>query len=215
MIAEVFPEAYDVHGTKVLRPDLRRKGLHPTFPMGRYVSQPLTVKCESIGDIRRFLCDCKYVSDKEQFGKRVYWQAPEEFEKTKKGDCDCFALWTWRQLLALGFEARFVAGSSGRYANGHAWVQFSTEGKHFLVEPAIAGIGYTLPRLNTLRYRPKFSVAWDGTNISFYKHRDRGGHPSFVQMIKLVPAWLIFCVWVRTMSLVLLPFRLYRRVRSL
>src|SRR2546421_5662112 len=120
MIAEVFAEAYDVQGRKVLRPDLRRKGLHSTFPMGRYVSQPVTVKCESTGDIRNFLSSCKYVSDKEQFGKKDYWQAPEDFEKTRKGDCDCFALWTWRQFLALGFDARFVAGSSGRYGQGHA-----------------------------------------------------------------------------------------------
>ena len=214
MIAEVFPEAYDVQGTKVLRPDLRRKGLHSTLPMGRYVSQPVTVKCESIGDIRRFLCDCKYVSDEEQFGKKDYWQAPEEFEKTMKGDCDCFALWTRRQFLALGFNARFVTGRSGRYGTGHAWVQFSKEGKNFLVEPGMARIGYSLPRLNTLQYHPRFSVAWDGTTMSFYEHKDRGGHPSLLQMIKLVPAWLIFWVWIWTMLLVLFPFRFYRRMRS-
>src|SRR5215471_18430985 len=61
-------------GRKVFRPDLRRKGLHPTFPMGRYLGQSLSVKCETIRDVRRFLSNCRGVSDKEQFGKDEYWQ---------------------------------------------------------------------------------------------------------------------------------------------
>jgi predicted transglutaminase-like cysteine proteinase len=114
VIAEIIPEAYDALGRKVLRPDLRRKGVHPTFPVGRYVSQPLTVTCESILDIRKFLATCKAVSDKEQFGTEDYWQPPEHFEQTKKGDCDDFSLWNWRQFLALGYDARFVWGRHGR-----------------------------------------------------------------------------------------------------
>jgi len=84
VIAEIFSEAYDPLGRKVLRPDWRRNGLRATAPMGRYVSQPLTVKCESISDIREFLCTCKYVPDEVQFHKRDYWQPPDEFEKTKR-----------------------------------------------------------------------------------------------------------------------------------
>jgi hypothetical protein len=135
MIAEIVPEAYDAFGRKTFRPDLRSKGIHPTFPMGRYVSQPLTVKCESVRDIRKFLSGCKGVSDKEQFGQVDYWQPPEDFERTKRGDCDDFALWTWRQFLALGYDARFVAGRHGRYGMGHAWVELFKDGKCFLVEP--------------------------------------------------------------------------------
>jgi hypothetical protein len=81
MIAEIIPAAYDAEGKRVFRPFDRRKGPHPTFPMGRYVSQPLTVKCSSMEDVRRFLNGCKRVSDKEQFGKDDYWQPPEDFEK--------------------------------------------------------------------------------------------------------------------------------------
>ncbi len=110
MIAEIIPEAYDAFGKKTHRPDLRRKAIHPTLPMGRYVSQPLTVKCESIRDVCKFLSGCIPVSDKEQFGKDDYWQPPEDFERTKKGDCEDFALWTWRQFLALGYDARFIVG---------------------------------------------------------------------------------------------------------
>src|SRR6266496_2216488 len=104
----MIPEAYDSKGRQVSQPFLRRKGPHPTFPMGRYVSQPLTVECKTIEDVRQYLRGCEYVSDKVQFEKDEYWQPPEEFEQRKKGDCDDFALWTWRQLLEMGYDARFI-----------------------------------------------------------------------------------------------------------
>jgi hypothetical protein len=213
MIAEVFPEAYDAHGKKVLGLDSRRKGLRSTLPMGCYVSQPLTVKCECIGDIRAFLSTCRYVSDETQFGKKDYWQTPEEFERTRKGDCDCFALWTWREFLALGYEARFVTGRGGRYGEGHAWVQFSRDGKDFLVEPTMARVGFSMPRLNTLRYRPKFSVAWDGAKLSYYSHEDRKRIPPLIKLLPFVPDWIFFWAWAWTMVVVLAPYYIYRRLR--
>jgi hypothetical protein len=69
MIAEVIPEAYDGHGHQVSQPFLKKKSPHPTFPMGRYVSQPLTVHCASLDEIREFLRGCRAISDKELFGK--------------------------------------------------------------------------------------------------------------------------------------------------
>lgn len=214
MIAEVFPESYDALGRKTLRPDWRRKGLHPTAPMGRYVSQPLTVKCESISDIRTFLCTCKYVTDEVQFHKRDYWQPPDEFEKNKQGDCDCFALWTWREFLDLGFDARFVAGLSGRFGVGHAWVQFTKDGRHFLVDPTRAGLGNTMPRLSTLRYKPKFSVTWNGKQLSYYSHEDRKSTPPAWQLIAFIPDWVIFWISTRLIALVRWPWHLYRRIVS-
>lgn len=177
MIGEIIPEAYDAFGRKTLRPDWRRKGIHPTFPIGRYFSQPLMVKCESLRDVRRFLTGCKWVSDPEQFDKEDYWQPPDDFERTKKGDCEDFALWTWRQLLALGYDARFVAGRHGRYGAGHAWVEFFEDGKCFLVEPQ-AKMVERIPRLSTLRYHPKLSIAWDGAKVAFYSHEERSHDPA-------------------------------------
>lgn len=210
MIAEIFPDAYDARGKRVLRPDLRRKGFHSTAPMHRYISQPITVKCNSIFEIREFLATCKYASDEAQFGRKDYWQPPEEFERTKKGDCDCFALWTWREFLALGYDARFVIGRAGRYGQGHAWVQFTKGGKDFLVEPTIARLGNAMPRLSTLRYHPRFSVAWDGRDISFYSHEAIGHEPPLWQLITFVPDWLIFWTWIWTMVIVMSPIALGR-----
>ena len=213
MIAEIFPQAYDAVGRKVFRPDLRRKGVHPTFPMGRYVSQPLSVKCASLEDMRKFLCTCSGVSDEEQFGKRDYWQPPENFEQTRKGDCDDFALWTWRQLLDLGYEARFVCGAHGRYGTGHAWVEFMKDGKWFLIEPQLHGIGLDMPRLSTLRYKPKLSVSCDDGRISFYSDEDRHRLPSFAQLIPLACDWMIFWTYIWLRVIQHLPGFAFRRLR--
>jgi hypothetical protein len=188
LIAEIIPGAYDPIGRKVMRPDLRRKGLRPTFPMGRYVSQPLSVKCEAIRDVRKFLSTCRGVSDKEQFGKDDYWQPPEHFEKTKKGDCDDFAIWTWRQFLSMGYDARFVVGC--KRSHGHAWVSLRQDSRYYVVEPQYWIVGDTFPRLSTIQFHPEFSVAWDGEKISFYSHRDLAANLKFRQIPMLLLDWI-------------------------
>jgi hypothetical protein len=124
--------------------------------MGRYVSQPLTVSCATIRDVRQFLTGCLYVSDKKLFDKEEYWQPPDEFEKRRKGDCEDFAFWTWRQMFDMGFDVRLVFGRHGRYGTGHAWVEYFENSDCFLVEPLLCRVGDTFPRLNTLRYTPGF-----------------------------------------------------------
>jgi len=122
MIAEIIPDAYDANGRQVSQPFHRRKGPRPTFPIGRFITQPLTVHCTRLEEVRQFLCKCRYVSDEKLFKKEEHWQPPEEFEKNKAGDCEDFSLWTWRQLLAMGLNCRIVFGKHGRYGMGHAWV---------------------------------------------------------------------------------------------
>jgi hypothetical protein len=193
MIAEVIPAAYDAEGKKVFRPFDRHKGLQPTFPLGRYVSQPLAIHCHSVADVRRFLTGCKYVSDKELFDKEDYWQPPEDFEKLKKGDCEDFAFWTWRQLMDLGYDTRVVFGRHGTYGSGHAWVEFFQDGKCFLVEPLWRRLGLTLPRLSTLKYRPRFSVAWDGEKLTYYQHRENSPRPRVIVLARLLPEYIL--IW--------------------
>lgn len=190
-----MPEWYDVAGRKVFRPDSRRhSGFRPTFPIGRFLSQPLKHRCSNLEELRRFLVVCDYVSDQKQFGKKDYWQPPEQFEESKKGDCEDFALWAWRQLLQMNYHARFVLGSVGRYGAGHAWVTFDKDGKTYLLEP-LAPLGLKMPRLSIIRYKPKFSVAWNGENVSYYEHEDRVLKPSVGQVASLVFEWLFF--WCR------------------
>ena len=216
MIAEIIPEAYDATGKQVFRPDLRRNGIHPTFPMGRYVSQPVAVVCKNLREIRDFLMTCRYVSDKELFGKEDYWQPPEDFERLRKGDCDDFALWTWRQLMELVYDARIVFGRHGRYGIGHAWVSFGQDGKHFLVEPLYRRVGNTFPRLTTLRYQPRISATWDGSKISFFSHEDRKFIPTMGKLLPLLTEWFFTWIPYWAYGIAMLPYALsrwaYRRI---
>ncbi len=193
MIAEVIPEAYDAEGKRTFRPDSRKQsGFRPTFPIGRYLGQPLQTKCTDLADLRRFLNRCTYVSDKEQFGKDDYWQPPDQFEITKKGDCDDFALWTWRQLLSMGYAARFVVGTASRYGDGHAWVTFQAEGKTFLVESLKNTLSGSMPRISILRYKPNYSVGLDGDAIVYFKHENPKFNPSMLSAFALVCEWIWF-----------------------
>jgi len=115
-----------------------------------------------------------------------------------KGDCDDFALWSWRQLLEMKYPSRFVVGSAGRYGDGHAWVTFEKDGKHFLLESLSWPIGLRLPRLSILRYKPRFSVAWDGEKVSYYEHREKKFSGSLRQVVPLVGEWLF--LWARFWS---------------
>lgn len=220
LIAEITPAWYDVDGRKVFRPDARRySGFRPTFPIGRFVSQPLKQPCSDLNELRKFLSRCNYVSDQELFGKKEYWQPPDQFEESMKGDCEDFALWTWRQLMHMNYPARFVTGTSGRDRSGHAWVTFEKDGKHFLVEPLQWMVGLKLPRLSILSYRPRFSVVWDGRKISYYEHRDKKFNGSVKDVAVLLAEW--FYVWtgfwlriVRALGKRLVPFKSRQLAKS-
>jgi len=163
--------------------------------MGRYVSKPLTVKCGTMREVREFLVTCQYVSDKELFGKDDYWQAPEEFETRKKGDCEDFALWTWRQLVNMGYDARFIGGSCGRYGEGHAWVEYCQNGEWFLLEPLFCKVGDSMPRLSTLRYEPKLSVSWDGKTLRYFSHKKPESRLDWGALTPLAWEYIEFWAW--------------------
>jgi hypothetical protein len=212
MFAEIVPEAYDVYGKKTqslkFRKRKRRRIFHPTFPMKRFVLRPLSVTCETLDDVWEFLETCTYVSDQEQFNQRDYWLPPDEFEKTRQGDCEDFALWTWRQMMALGYRARFVVGGirEGYDVNGHAWVTIEKEGKHYLVEPLSDRRFAPISRLETLNYLPETSVEWDRKTILYFSHEPRAYRPPFLKRC----AWTLegkFRVFyaLLPMSLLLIP----------
>jgi transglutaminase superfamily protein len=213
MIAETIPEAYDAKGRQVARPFDHRRGFHPSFPMGRYVSQPLTVKCASIKDVRTFLASCKYASDKELFGKEDFWQPPDEFERSRKGDCEDFALWTWRQLLSLGYDARFVGGSCGRYGHGHAWVEYFQDGKCYLVESLRSRVASVMPRLSTIRYVPKLSVSWDGKTLRYFSHKKPGLPLGARLLAPLLADYIVFWAYFWLLNFYRLPHYAWKILR--
>ncbi len=144
MIAELFPQFYDFHDRKVFRPgkEQRRAGFRPAFPMGRYLTQPLKHTCADLEQMRKFLVTCR-ARDVSRPADCDYWQLPEDFERVRIGDCADFSLWAWRQLLAMGYTARFTGGRMGKLQAGHAWVTFEKSGRFYLLESPGADVGYT------------------------------------------------------------------------
>ena len=193
MICEIIPEAYNAEGNLVSKPRWKRhRFVDPTFPLGLHLKKPLAVHCADLAELTAFLKDCRYVSDREQFGKNDYWLAPEKFEIRKKGDCEDFALWTWRQLMEMGYPARFVCGYAGLFNSGHAWVTYVHDGKTYLMEPTAPSFFWRFPRLYCLRYKPMVSVEWDGKKIRYYDHEPREYRPSLLELMRLLPGWLLF-----------------------
>ncbi len=216
MIAEIMPEFYDAKGRKVLQPGTvqRRQGFRPTLPLGRNLTAPLKHPCADLEEMRRFLRTCRVIQpDHRKEGD--HWQPPEEFEETKKGDCVDFGLWAWRQLLEMGYPARFAGGKAGKFGAGHAWVTFEKDGKTFLLEPQLAGLGLKMPKLTTLRYHPYTSVGWDGKKISYYVHEDRNTDPPLRILPRLVWEWIAIWGWFWLRVIRALPFFLTRKLFGL
>jgi hypothetical protein len=213
MFLEVIPELYDAAGRRSYKPHLKKGLPPPSFPFGRYVARPLQINCVSLQELRTFLTGCKQASDKETFGKSDYWLPPDEFEKTRQGDCDEFALWTWRQLMQMGYKSRFVAGLFGRYRAGHAWVTFEYQGKAYIADGTRAPLGMNLPRLQTLKYHPIYSVEWDGKNILFYSHAKTTPQIGFIQLVFNWPEWFLFWLTFWAKNIHRLPWIAFRYVK--
>jgi|SRR5882724_2400281 len=216
MIAEIICQGYDAAGRGVFRPSKKRfRWFAPNSPMQRHIAQPLTYQCRDLKELRNFLFGCRYVSDEEQFGLLDYWNPPDDFEKRRQGDCDDFALWAWRQLIGMGYrDARFVAGRSGRYDAGHAWVQYSDHGRSYLLDPLRSHFSAWLPRLETIRYRPEMSVAWDGNHLHYYEHEQKIFNPRLSEVPRLVAEWLLHSTLTRSKYYYVMLRHLVRRLKA-
>ena len=95
--------------------------------------------------------------------------------------------------MDLGYDSRVVFGQHGRYGIGHAWVEFFADGNCYLVEPQLSSLGASMPRLSTLWYHPRFSVAWIDEKLSYYQHADRKPTASFLEVAQPAPEY--FAIW--------------------
>jgi hypothetical protein len=191
MLAEIDTSIYDVIGTSVAQIRRRHRLAGPSLPFGRFFTMPLAHHCDSLEAIRGFLLACEYVSDRQQFGKADYWQPPDQFEATRRGDCEDFALWAWRQLVSLGYECRFVGGSAGFYGAGHAWLTVRIGEAHYLME-SLACRYEKLPRLKVARYQPIFSARWTEERVSLFEHTQTKPFEQVGTVLPLLPEWLTF-----------------------
>ncbi len=165
--AAPWPESWDAG----LRPQALGRGSSHTFEW--YFTRDSTVAVAGVQDIVDWLVECRYVDDKTQFGVDDVWQHPCAFEDRRVGDCEDHALWAWRKLIELGFEARLFSGLVGA-ENGtverHVWVNYLANGIESIFE-ATSKDRNNLVRpfaLHSRDYYPYFSV---GRDFKIRSHR--------------------------------------------
>jgi len=94
--------------------------------------QPDTVLSEPLDAWLFVLTNCRYVTDRQQFGREEVWQLAARSYARRQGDCDCLAILLADWLGARGLDARVVLGTARK--TGHAWVALRQEGRDYLLE---------------------------------------------------------------------------------
>jgi len=117
-------------------------------------------------ELVEWLRKCTYASDDTVFHEEDYWQHPCTFERLRTGDCEDYAIWAWRRLLELGYDAEFVAGrshspdASNPWKTGHAWVLYREGDRTYLLDATAKRSEPCLAPLDAVRpaYLPEVSV---------------------------------------------------------
>ena len=124
------------------------------------------VEVTSLGEIQDWLLGCEYIRDPELFHEPDFWQHPRTFERLRQGDCEDHALWAWRKLVELGFDAELVSGrivhtdEAATRDGGHVWVLFRENSETFVLEATAKSKDRMVRSLNDVRnkYLPSFGV---------------------------------------------------------
>jgi hypothetical protein len=149
------------------RVPVRHYGLGARHDFAWYFEGDSAVTVTALDDIQDWLLGCEYVHDRELFHEPDFWQHPRTFEQFRKGDCEDHALWAWRKLLELGYDADLVAGrclpwdpAVPEKDRGHVWVIFRRDGETFLFEAASKAKDHMVRLLAAAApgYRPEFGV---------------------------------------------------------
>jgi hypothetical protein len=135
-----------------------------------YFEGQSTITVGSLEDVSAWLATCGYASDEDLFREADFWQHPCTFEHMRKGDCEDFALWAWRKLVELEYDADLVTGWELRGEQGrHAWIVFRRDGEEYLFEPAWAKHPPCVWPLAEVRgfYIPEFGLGPDLRRFAF------------------------------------------------
>lgn len=121
------------------------------------------VRVESLAAICEWLAACEYVDDRALFQETDFWQHPRTFEQLRRGDCEDRALWAWRKLVELGYDAELVCGEwdvTRDDAAMHAWVLYRDGGREFILEAVSRSPDRMVRALEECRaqYRPHAAV---------------------------------------------------------
>jgi hypothetical protein len=136
-----------------------------------YLGGASGVPAASLEDIETWLRGCTYEPDPNRPDD---WRwLPSEFEAHKSGNCLDHALWAWRKLLDLGYQAELVVGRDGAWApvaSRHAWVVFERGGRRYILDATVKSEGSAMVRPATDGddgYWPDFGVGASGERFVY------------------------------------------------
>jgi hypothetical protein len=156
---------------------IRHYGRGAKHDFSWYFEGESLVRIETIDDVVDWLLECEYVQDPELFHEPDFWQHPRTFERLRRGDCEDHALWAWRKLIELGYDAELVSGRflpwqpgvSGQEC-GHAWVIFRRDEERYLFETTSKDRSRVIRPLADAAagYRPEYGVDRSKQRFAFY-----------------------------------------------
>jgi hypothetical protein len=152
-----------VHQKHLATIPYQRFGKGSLSDFAEYLRRPSAVEIKSVRELCEWLMGCQYVHDQTQFENPDIWQHPVDFEVTRQGDCEDHALWAWRKLCDLGFEAEFVVGRlalpKGVWVD-HSWIVLTDyQGEHLLETTAKRMDQFMVPLpVARQRYRPYLGI---------------------------------------------------------
>jgi hypothetical protein len=151
-------------------PALGHLGLGARYEFEWYFEGDSAVPVNNLHELRSWLRGCRYVRDPELFHERDYWQHPRTFEQLRRGDCEDFALWAWRKLVEMGYDAELVIGNcAGNRQSRHAWIVYRENAVEYLMEPGNAREATWVRPLDEVRaeYLPIYGVGPDRRRFTF------------------------------------------------
>jgi hypothetical protein len=155
-----------------LEPPLHAFGPGSTREFRDYLEGESTVVVAAIADVVDFVARCRYATDRDLHGEVDAWLHPATLELVRCGDCEDFALWAWRKLVGLGYDARFVVGLRHRgdgTAERHAWVTFHDGGSDYVFDAVERGHERVVRPVTELggEYEPQVGVDRHGTRYAY------------------------------------------------
>ncbi|MEM9133033.1 MAG: hypothetical protein AAF962_25930 [Actinomycetota bacterium] len=124
-VAHLYQTREEYLRTQVFLDDPHRLfGTDSAVPFADYFYGKSTVRPSKVQGINEFLWSCEL---RPHLGRRGQWQHPLDFERRRTGNEKDHALWAWRRLVELGFEAQLVRGRRRRAPGSwedHTWVSF-------------------------------------------------------------------------------------------
>jgi hypothetical protein len=211
--ARIFSPFYNYEGKRTDDPNeielIRR---HSDYPMEFHLYDEINNYFKDIRLLQDFLKECEYISDEKHFNKKDFWMLAKNFENEKKGDCEDFSLYTWRQLLKMGYKARLVIGFVSKKMNGHAWITAIKDNKAYIVDPTLAKIPLLTPGLVS-RYVPIYSIGIEEDKLVFFRHKINKSRILLIKVFSHLLTIIELMLFILIIPILIIPANIRKRIR--